>query len=67
MAITVANSLSIEEMREIKETLRLAQMEIIKPGSSKSRGHDLDDAINDALYRLWDAIERAERLEADAA
>lgn len=69
MATTTANPLSLDEMRDILVTIQAAQQEIIKPGSAANGGYarDLDDDINDALYRLTDAIERAQRLEAEAA
>lgn len=58
MATYSYNPLSIEEMQDLRKTMLAMEKEIHHPGASRSRGHDLLPDIEDALYRLLDAIER---------
>lgn len=62
MATTVANPLSLDEMKDIRTTILAMKAEIHNPGAARARGQrDLLTDIEDALYRLADVIERTER------
>ncbi len=52
--------LTLQEMMDIHKTLCAAEREIHNPGSARAGGYDLLAAIEDAKYRLTDAIERDE-------
>ena len=53
----LVNPLSLEEINDIRDTLRLAEMEIVRPGTAAMYNYDLLDMVNDALYRISDVIE----------
>ena len=59
----VANPLSLDEIKTIRKTILEMEAEIHNPGASRHRGFDLLPAIEDALYRLADVIERTEAVE----
>lgn len=60
---TVANPLSLDEMKDIRTTILAMEQEIHNPGAAAARGHrDFLKDIEDALYRLADVIERTECL-----
>lgn len=57
--------LTLQELIDIRDTLRMAEMEIVRPGTAAMYGYDLLDDVNDALYRLQDTIERDQADEDD--
>lgn len=67
MSVTIANPLSLEELKDIRNTILSMESEIHNPGAARALGHhNFLSNIEDALYRLADVIERTERLAAEA-
>jgi hypothetical protein len=64
MTVTVANPLSLAEIKDIRRTILAMEEEIHHPGAARCSQRDLLAEIEDALYRLADVIERTERLAA---
>lgn len=55
------NPLTIAEMEMIREALRHALDEIHNPGACRTARIDINERIEDSIYRLTDAIERPQQ------